>query len=162
MKIKHLVPEMLRGAEPGFWPTYSTFDRFFQDMFRGVETEPAAKWPNGYQLPTIDLAETEKDLTVTAELPGVEEKDVELILSKDRLVIKGEKKEEKEERKKDYYRQERRFGVIYRELGLPCDVATEKASAEFHNGVLRVTLPKSTETLKETRKIPIGAHGATH
>lgn len=154
MEIKHLVPTIARTPERGLWSIHDAIDHIFDDFFRGYELEPL-KFGNGLNVPSMDVAETDKEITVSAELPGMDEKDIEVSLSKDRLVIKGEKKEEKEEQKKDYYRKERRFGSVYRELALPCDVVTEKATAEFKKGVLNIMLPKSTEALKETRKIPI-------
>jgi HSP20 family protein len=153
MEIRHIAPTA-RSSERGLWSIHDAIDRMFEDFFRGQDVEPL-RWEAGASLPSIDVAETDKEITVSADLPGMDEKDVEVSLSKDRLVIKGEKKEEKEEKKKDYYRRERRFGSVYREIALPCDVATEKATAEFKRGVLNIVLPKSTDALKESRKVPI-------
>jgi HSP20 family protein len=153
MEIKHLAPTA-RPAERGLWSIHDAIDRMFDDFFRGYEIEPL-RWEAGTALPSVDVAETDKEITVSADLPGMDEKDIEVSLSKDRLVIKGEKKEEKEEKKKDYYRKERRFGSVYREISLPCEVVTDKAAAEFKKGVLTITLPKSPAVLQETRKIPV-------
>lgn len=129
--------------------------RFFEDW----ETEALRPFEEGIGLvaPRMDVVENDKDIKVTAELPGLEEKDIELTLNRDHLVLKGEKKEEKEEKGKSFYHKERYFGSFRREVDLPCEVQTDKANAVFKNGILTITIPKSQEALKETKKIPIKA-----
>lgn len=106
-------------------------------------------------LPRINVAETDHEVTVSAELPGLEEKDVELELTKESLILRGEKKTEKEEDKKNYHYQERSFGAFYREIVLPDGIDTEKAKATFKKGVLEVKLPKSLKAQESVRKVPI-------
>lgn len=152
----NLVPDLWRGREPRSFQ--GLVDRFFGknwlDQFEPFESQEAA---NGFYNLTLDLAETDTEIRISAELPGMDEKDVTLTLAKDRLVIKGEKKEEKEEKKRDYYRRERHFGTFRRELFLPCDVDENKATAVFKKGILTITLPKSSQAQLEEKKIAIKA-----
>jgi len=92
---------------------------------------------------------------VTAELPGLEEEDVEVELSDEGLTIRGEKKQEQEERGEGYYRAERTYGAFQRFIDLPCEVDGEKAEAEFRNGILTVILPKRPEEQGNRKKIQI-------
>lgn len=92
--------------------------------------------------PSMDIAETDKDIEITAELPGLEEKDVQVNVADDVLTIKGEKKAEKEEKDKNYHRVERSYGSFYRSLQLPSGVNADAIKATLKNGVLRVTVTK--------------------
>ncbi|MFO0794616.1 MAG: Hsp20/alpha crystallin family protein [Candidatus Brocadiaceae bacterium] len=114
------------------------FDRFFKggEEF-GFET--------GAWLPPVDLVETNDKITVKAEIPGIDPKEVDISIQGDTLLIKGEKKEEKEEKGKNYYRMERRYGGFTRSIDLPSSVDTNKVSAECKNGVLEITLQKKEE-----------------
>jgi len=106
-------------------------------------------------VPAVDIAETEKTYEITAELPGLEEKDVEVKLANGGLTIKGAKNEEKEEKKKDYYLHERRYGSFERYFPVPEGVDKDKIEATFKKGVLTVTLPKTPEAQKAEKKIPV-------
>ena len=99
-------------------------------------------WPRA---PVVDVAERENEYEITAELPGMEEKDIELIVSDDVLTIKGERKEEKEEKNKDYHISERRYGSFQRSFRLPDRVDDNRIDARFKNGLLTVLLPKTAE-----------------
>jgi HSP20 family protein len=103
----------------------------------------------------VDVAERENEYEITAELPGMEEKDIEVNVSDDLLTIKGEKREEKEEKKKDYYVSERRYGSFQRSFSLPDGIDANKIEAKFINGVLTVILPKTPEAQKKQKKIEI-------
>lgn len=107
--------------------------------------------------PAVDVVEKDGAYEVTAELPGLEEKDIEVKMTNGMLTIKGEKQEEKEEKKKDYYLHERRFGSFQRSFPVPEGVDTDKVEAKFTKGVLTVTLPKTPEALKAEKKIPVKA-----
>ena len=107
--------------------------------------------------PAVDVAETDKAYELTAELPGLTEKDLEVKLANGALAIKGEKQEEKEEKKKDYYISERRYGAFERSFQLPEGVDTDKIEASFKNGVLKVMLPKTPEAQKTAKKIDVKA-----
>jgi HSP20 family protein len=105
--------------------------------------------------PSIDVTDTGNEIKVAAELPGLEDKDIEVSLTRDTITIKGEKKEEKEEKGKSYHRMERLYGSFVKTIPLPVDVETEKAGATFKKGVLTITLPKTEKALEETKKISI-------
>ena len=103
--------------------------------------------------PAVDVSEKDKEFEIMAELPGLDEKDVEVKLANGNLTIKGEKKEEKEEREKDYYLSERRYGSFVRSFPLPEGVNADKIEASFAKGVLTVKLPKTAEAQAE-KKFP--------
>lgn len=93
--------------------------------------------------PKVNISENGKEVKVTAELPGMEEKDIEVSVAEGVLSIRGEKKQEKEEKSEEMYRLERTYGSFRRDLPLPCRVDVEKADAKFAKGVLTVVLPKA-------------------
>ncbi len=99
-------------------------------------------------LPRVDVAEKEDRYELTAELPGMTEKDVECSLSGDVLTVRGEKREDKEEDKKGYHMRERRFGSFERRFGLPDDVDRERLDAKVANGVLTVIMPRRADAEK--------------
>jgi HSP20 family protein len=98
--------------------------------------------PLGIASPAVDITETEEAFIVTAEVPGLAEKDIEVLLSGDTLTIKGEKKQEREDKDDNVYLSERSYGAFQRAFSLPETVNSEKIAASFSNGVLSVTLPK--------------------
>jgi HSP20 family protein len=97
--------------------------------------------------PRVDVEETEKEVLVKADLPGVDPEDVEVTISNGVLVLRGEKKEEKEEKKTNYHRVERFVGTFYREVPLPTAAEPEKITATAAKGVITVTIPKKPETM---------------
>jgi HSP20 family protein len=111
----------------------------------------------GPNLPAVDVVEKDRAYELSAELPGLGEKDVEVKLADNVLTISGEKKEEKEEKDKDYYRSERRYGSFQRAFELPPGVDQGKIEASFQKGVLKITLPKSVEAQSKEKKIPIAS-----
>ena len=142
-------------------------DRLFDEFARGMMVSPfyrrALDWDpfrriekvTGLLTPDVDVTETESELRITAELPGMEEKDVEIELSGSQLTLRGEKQEEREETKKDYHLSERRYGAFRRVLQVPETVDVEKIDAEMKNGVLTVILPKTAEAKSKARKISV-------
>ncbi len=108
-------------------------------------------------MPAVDVTETEGGYEVVAELPGMDEKNIEVKLANHTLTIKGEKRDEKEETKKDYYMRERSFGSFQRSFTLPEGVDTDKIEASFKKGVLTVTVPKTAEAKKAEKKITVKA-----
>jgi HSP20 family protein len=136
------------------------FDEFGGDFWRRPFGSLAAferTWPKFTAAPAVDVAETDKSYEITAELPGIDEKNVEVNLADGGITIKGEKKEETEEKKKDYYVSERRYGSFERYFTLPEGVDANKIAATFKNGVLKVTLPKTAEAQKPAKKIEVKA-----
>jgi HSP20 family protein len=135
------------------------FDDFSSGFWRGSLFDMAPPFRRAEAafrtMPAVDVAETEKAYKIAAELPGLDEKNIEVKLANGVLSIKGEKQEEKEEKQKDYYRRERSFGSFERSFQVPNDVEADKIEASFKNGVLSVTLPKTAEAQKEAKKIEV-------
>jgi HSP20 family protein len=125
------------------------FDDFGSDFWRRPFRSLAAfekSWPKAFSAaPAIDVAETDKGYEITAELPGLDEKNIDVNVANGGITIKGEKKEESEETKKDYRVSERRYGAFERYFALPEGVDANKIAASFKNGVLKVTLPKTAD-----------------
>ena len=133
------------------------FDRFgFPSLRRMFDMEPSWRPMSSFSLsaPPIDLSEDDKSYKVTAELPGLGGKDIDLSISGDMLVLKGEKRQEKEEKDKNYYFSERAYGTFQRAFQLPASVDRDKIAADFSNGVLTITLPK-TATAAQNKKIEV-------
>jgi HSP20 family protein len=132
-------------------------DSLFDDFFKGFSMEPFdGRYARSFN-PNIDVSETDKELKVTAELPGMDDNDIEVSLHDDSLTITGEKKEEKEDRGKDYYHVERSYGSFSRTIPLPVEIESSKAEAHFKKGVLTVKIPKSAKTIESRKKIAIKA-----
>ena len=132
-------------------------DRLFDDFFRS----PLAGTSFGRAMsgwPSLEVSETDKEVRITAEVPGMSEKDVELLLEDGVLTLRGEKKSETEDKDRGY--SERFYGRFERRIALPSGVDEDKAKADFRDGVLTVTLPRSGET-ERGRRIPINA-GTRH
>lgn len=163
MRIGPLLPSIWgknKTAPDPFRSLQKEIDRVFEDFGRG------ALWPfgeGGQEMvrltPSIDVSETDDAIEITAELPGVEEKDVEVTVSEGMLTIRGEKKAEKEEKKKDYHLIERSYGSFRRSVTLPAGIDADRVKASFDKGVLKVTVPKPAEIKAKTKKIAIGAKG---
>lgn len=134
-------------------------DRLFEDLWRDRARFPFTKeiGPVSEAWPTVDEAEDEKGYRITVELPGMDEKDVEVTLGDGLLTIRGEKKQEQEEKQKDYYRKERSFGSFRRVLPVPGEVDENGIRASFNKGVLTVELPKTEEAQKKVKRIDIQA-----
>ncbi len=129
-------------------------NRLFEDFWRDPWI-PSRLGGEAEFWPRMDVEETDGEVRVTAELPGLEEKDFELTLEGDRLTIRGEKRAEREDRRRGW--QECSYGSFERTLVLPCEVEAEKASAEYEQGVLRVRLPKTETARERARRIPVEA-----
>lgn len=111
-----------------------------------------------FNVPAVDVTEDDKGYKIEAELPGLEDKDIEVMVTGDTLVLKGEKRQEKGEKGKNTYVCERSYGSFQRAFSLPDGVDRSKIAADFSKGVLTVTLPKTAETQKQQKKIEIKAH----
>ncbi|HKI97012.1 MAG TPA: Hsp20/alpha crystallin family protein [bacterium] len=105
--------------------------------------------------PRMDVTDDPAELTITVEIPGIEEKDIDVSLTDNLLTIKGEKHAESEEKGKDFLRRERSYGTFRRSMRVGPEIDASKVDATFKNGVLRVTLPKTPAAQKAARKIPI-------
>jgi HSP20 family protein len=131
-------------------------DRMFDDFWgpRGRGLAPWGREWTGFD-PQVDVVETETEVKVEAELPGLEAEDVHVTVSHNVLSIKGEKKEEREEKGKNWYRAERSYGAFERAIPLPQGTDTEQADASFDKGVLTITFAKTGEG---RRKIAVKAN----
>jgi HSP20 family protein len=166
MQIRDLIPwgnnkgnEIAKRDEDN--PVFSLqrdVNRIFEDFWKRFDQPLGAlgRWESGG--PRTDIAETDSALEVSVELPGLDRKEVDVSLTDSAHTIKGEKKSEREESKKGYHLSERSYGSFYRSIPLPSGVDTDKASAEFKNGVLTVTLPKTQEALSRVKKIEVKAN----
>lgn len=137
-------------------------DRLFNQAFRGFGLTPfefnrplLPRMDDGMLKPTLDLGATEKEYTVTMEIPGVDEKDVRLEIVNDTLTIQGEKKQENEEKGKNYYRMERSYGSFQRMLSLPEDADQNDVTATFKKGVLTVTMPRKALPKADVKQIEV-------
>jgi HSP20 family protein len=163
MAMRDLIPwsrgrdvSVHRGEDSPFLTLHREMNRLFDDVFRGFDITPfgserfvdrvGGSWPN------VEVSETDKEIRVTAELPGLEEKDIEVQLANGVLAISGEKKTETED--KDRLFSERYYGRFERRIPVE-DVDEEKISAAFKNGVLNVTLPKVAQAHSKVKRIAI-------
>ncbi len=129
-------------------------NRLFDNFFTGVP-ERRRGLLEGEWAPSVDIAETDNDVVVTAELPGVKQDDVDITITDDVLILKGEKKEEKEVKEKNYHRIERSYGSFQRSVSLPAGVQADKAKATYKDGVLHITVPKAEEAKPKQIKIDV-------
>ncbi|HOX06282.1 MAG TPA: Hsp20/alpha crystallin family protein [Planctomycetota bacterium] len=130
-------------------------DRLFDDFWgeTGLMSGLAGPGAGGTFLPRVDVTENESEVTVTAELPGLTDKDVEVSLAQGRMVLSGQKKSEQEHKDRSLHIVERSYGSFKRVIELPSAVQEDKAQASFRNGVLTVKVPKGAEV--RSRKIQI-------
>ena len=131
-------------------------DKLFDDF---AHRTPASWFGAEAVLPTVDVAESDDALEVTVELPGVEEKDIDIDVTGDILTIRGEKKQEEEEKNKHYHRVERRYGSFRRSMRIPFQIDADQVSAVYDKGVLRVTLAKPDEVKERSHKIEVKSGG---
>ena len=159
MNIRSLIPgaartgDMTTSGNP-FTALQREMNRMFDDAFRGVpgwfDTPAGGDWRLA-----VDVKETDKAIEVRADLPGVEEKDIDVTLADGRLTIKAEKKTETDKKEGGYHLMERSAGSFFRSLALPFAVEADKVTAVFDKGVLTLTLPKPPGVAAATKKIPI-------
>lgn len=133
-------------------------DDVFND-WAAVVPRPTGTLGNRHFQPSMDVSETDKDITIKAELPGVEQKDIDVALVGNQLTIKGEKRTQAEKKTDEkgctYHRLERTYGAFQRPMMAPFDIDPSRVDAKFKDGVLRVVLPKPAEVQKKTKRIEI-------
>jgi HSP20 family protein len=160
MSLRSLIPigrerGVARFGEP-FTTLQREIDRLFDDFTRGW---PTAAWPTAGRtaelMPSMDVAETDKEIEITAELPGLEEKDVQVNVADNVLSIKGEKKSEKEEKDKNYRMFERSYGSFSRTIELPAGTNPDTIKASLSDGVLKVTVSKPAPA--QVKKVEVKA-----
>ena len=163
--FKALVPWRDKSQTPALREEYSdpflSFRRevvehaidFFSGFGRRAVGSSFGSW--GTPSPSMDVAENDKEIVVTAEMPGLDEKDFELTVSGDLLTLKGEKKAAHEHRNGDAYYMERRFGSFSRSVPLPFEVKDENVEARYEKGVLTIRVPKPADMQRQARRIEV-------
>ena len=163
MAIRDLVPwgreqgvSTSRNREEPLSSLHREMNRMFEDFAQSFDLGPWSDWEAEGFHPRTDVSETDDEVLVTAEMPGLEKKDFELNLAGDLLTLKGEKRHEREEKEKGaVHRIERGYGSFQRTIQLPCEVMAEKANADYRNGVLTVTLPKAPSAQRPVHRIEV-------
>jgi HSP20 family protein len=139
-------------------------NRLFDDVFGGFGL-PSVLGPALRQIPAapkIDVSETDNEIQVTAEMPGIDQSNVEVLLEDDRLIIRGEKKEEREDKDRNYHVRERVQGAFSRTLPLPFAPDPNQVKAEFKNGVMSITIPKPQEVKQKQHRIEVQKDTSAH
>ena len=164
MKVKDLIPWSSNKREvsqrrEGTAPVralQSDINQAFDDFWRALELPMPGSWDNGLAgVPSVDVRDADKQIEVVAELPGMEEGDIDVSLAEGALIIRGDKKAERETEDKGYVVRERTFGRIERVVPLPEDLDLDAAKAAFKNGVLTVTIPKTEGAKSGMKRIPV-------
>ncbi len=151
MRLRSLVPfrepSTLMQPDFGLFGLHREIDRLFSEFAQGIGQD-------GAQLvPKIDISETDKTIEVSAEMPGLERKDVEISVDEDTLTIRGEKKFEEDKKDKNVQHSERSYGVFYRVLQLPPGIDPSSVQATMSNGILKLVIPKPAKA--EPKKIEV-------
>ena len=158
-----------RMIAPEPWQSFRTemdrlFDRFtggfgFPSLRRMFDVEAPWRPESAFSVaaPAVDVTEDDKAYKIAAELPGMSEKDIDVSITGDMLVLKGEKRLEREEKEKNRYISERSYGAFQRNFVLPDGIDLDKIAAEFSKGVLTLTLPKTSAAQKQQKKIEVKA-----
>lgn len=141
---------------------HDEIDRLFDQTFRGIEfpspffkKHPFHSLSEGLLKPDVDISGTEKEYTITAELPGMTDEDISIEVKGDSLILKGEKRQEEKSEEEGYYRVERNYGSFQRVLTVPKDADVDNIKAQYRSGVITITLPRKSEAIAETKKISI-------
>ncbi len=169
--VKNLIPWKRKRRDTGltrlednpFEQLHHQINRLFDNFFDGTgEFGRMPSWgamdqPWLRTAPDFEVSETDDEVRVKAELPGMDEKDIEVTLDENVLTIRGEKKHEREENKRSYYLSEVSYGAFHRSVPLPADIDRDKAKARFQKGVLTLTLPKLERARGQRRRIDVSA-----
>lgn len=148
----------LRRWDPFFEDILSLrerIDRIFDESIDTLMRPTEREIRKGYFTPTVDIYEDEKEIIITAELPGIQQKDIEIEMKGDRLTIKGERKLEKEEKKDRYVKIERQYGSFSRSFTMYTPIKKDQIKAQYKDGILEVRLPKQEVKKEEAVKIKV-------
>ena len=149
------TPSRIRRHEP----SYYDFGRRMENLFDSVLGTSLVGYvmpeTRGIFSPRTDIKETEKEIKILSEMPGMDPKDIDVSVLNGILTITGEKKVEKEEKGADYHHVERSYGCFTRNITLPDTVDTDKVESVYKNGVLTVTVPKNEKVLEQSKRIPV-------
>ncbi len=179
-KIRELVPKKTRGNQlpvnierytdfqPDAWSRSlldlrKSTNRLFDDFYKNLRIplmDEEAPWAFKTDIvesnwPRVDMSESDNEIVITAELPGVVKDNVDISVTENRITISGEKREQQNLKERGYYKTERSYGSFQRSFYLPCKVEPDKVDAHFIDGVLTVNLPKSMAESEQIKKIPI-------
>ena len=160
MTLKNLVPSFgkkkvpVRYEDDPFKLFHGEMERLVDNFFNGFEIEPFGGRLGTFS-PGFEVAESDKEIKISAELPGMDEKDIDISLANDSLTISGEKKAEKESEGKDYHIKERSYGSFSRMISLYAAIDSDKVEAHFKKGVLIIILPKSEKERERKKKIAV-------
>jgi HSP20 family protein len=167
VEVKKTAPAATNA--PDAWRSLRTemdrmFDRFaggwgMPSLRRMFDAEPALRYESTFTgpSPAVDITEDDGNYKVTAELPGMTEKEIEVVVSGDMLTLKGEKKEEKEQKEQNFYLSERSYGSFQRSFYVPEGVDRNKIAADFSKGVLTISMPKTAKAVEQQKKIEVKA-----
>jgi HSP20 family protein len=156
-RAENKTPALYRDADP-FMALHREVNRLFDDVFRGFDSFGTGRFPSlvaGRSIgwPNVEVSETDKEIRVTAELPGLEEKDVEVLLNDDVLTLRGEKRSETEDQDRQF--SERFYGQFERRIALDTEVEEDKVEARFKNGLLTINMPKTERAQSKAKRIAI-------
>lgn len=154
--VSRNVPTKRADVSHPLWRLQENFNRMFDEFFNNFNLEPFESRILG-KFPSVDIKESDKTVTVSAELPGLEAKDIDISISDDVLNLRGQKEEESESKEGNYYHKERTYGSFQRDIPLPAEVEFNDVNAVFKNGVLTITIPKKPEDKRKSKKIEIKA-----
>ena len=154
------LPSRQRSGAPSRADPMVSLVRMFDDFFRGPLLSRAGEGQGTIMAPKIDISETENELRVRAELPGVSQGDVEVMLNGDMLTIRAEREIEQEEDREDYHLVEMSYGIFQRTLQLPYRVDPDHVQARFENGILTISIPKS-QAQQRSNRIEVQGAGET-
>lgn len=171
MSIRDLIPRSRdnndtpatynRGGDSPFMSLHREMNRLFDDVFRDYSLRPFGLGQSSMgNWPSVEITEHDNELRVTAEMSGLDDKDVEVLLDDGVLILRGEKRSENEDKNRRF--SERFYGRFERRIPLGRDVDQDKINAQFKNGLLTVTLPRSAEAESRVKRIAINGQGAMH
>jgi HSP20 family protein len=146
--IERFLPRPAGQDAPSKTRPRDVFD-LMDSFWRGYEGFPLSQM----SFPSLDVSETEKEVIVKAEMPGMDSKDIDLYVEGDNLIVRGEKKQENEDKDENYHRVERSYGAFHRSIPLPSKCDQSKVKAKYKNGVLTVKLPKSEDAVPKRVQI---------
>jgi HSP20 family protein len=162
-RSEQTTPSRYREEGDPFMTLHREMNRLFDDVFRSFDFTPFGSFSGAGRTmgwPSVEVSETDKNLRISAELPGMDEKDVEVLMGDGVLTIRGEKKSEIEDRERAF--SERTYGRFERRIPLGQDVEEDKIEAAFKNGVLTVTVPKPAQATSQMKRIAINSGATKH
>ena len=153
-RLRSRAPVVSRESSNPIVAFHQEMNRLFEDFWHDFDGD-GQSGIRSFGFPHVEVSETDRELKVEAELPGMDEKDVEVLLDNGALTLRGEKRSETEDKSRRI--SERYYGRFERQIPLPVEVQEDRISASFKKGVLTVSLPKSAEASQRIKKIPISA-----